>query len=155
MAKLFKCWYLLCICKFFIVLISIFKIEMKLNKGTIPVTINLIYLGRSKSVGQLKAPYTNNILLIVKAFTYVCVNQCRNDGLGPSILIGISFYIHFRQLTLMGLFIFSFVRKTREETEVDLLYYWWMTRVEQPFLALFCYVHAHFGPKQELISSRA
>lgn len=86
------------------VLLSVFKIEMKLNKGTIPVTINLIYLGRSKSVRQLKVPYTKNILLVVKTFSYVYFSQCRKDGLSPSILIGISFYIHFRQLTLMGLF---------------------------------------------------
>lgn len=76
---------------------------MKLNKGTTLITINLIYLGRCKRLGQLKAPYAINILLIVKALTYACVNQCTNDGLGPSVFIGISFYIHFRQLTSMGL----------------------------------------------------
>lgn len=85
MAKLFKCWYLLYSYKFFIVLVSISEIEVKLNKGNIPDTINLIDLGGSKRVGQLKPPYTKSILLIVKTFTYVCVNQCRNDGLGPCI----------------------------------------------------------------------
>lgn len=36
---------------------------MKLNKGTTLITINLIYLGRCKRLGQLKAPYAINILL--------------------------------------------------------------------------------------------
>lgn len=54
---------------------------MKLNKGNILVTINLIYFGTSKRVGQLRIQYTKNILLVVKTFTYVRINQSRNDSL--------------------------------------------------------------------------